>query len=69
MQISDAKLTEFQAIYSEEFGIEIDRKQALELATPLLRMMQLVYRPITKQQLSKYENENEQANTSQITRS
>lgn len=50
MKISEAQLTSFKALYKQHFGEELSQKDALEKALKLVRMMQLVYRPITEEQ-------------------
>lgn len=50
MKISEAQLTTFKALYKQHFGEELSQKEALEKALKLVRMMQLVYQPITKEQ-------------------
>ncbi|MCB9823470.1 hypothetical protein H6802_00710 [Candidatus Nomurabacteria bacterium] len=50
MKISEAQLTSFKALYKQHFGEELSREDALEKALKLVRMMQLVYKPMTKEQ-------------------
>lgn len=50
MKISEAQLTSFKALYKQHFGEELNQEDALEEALKLVRMMQLVYKPITKKQ-------------------
>lgn len=42
MQISDEDLEEFREIYREEFGKEIDRAEALEMATRLILLYEII---------------------------
>lgn len=44
--LSQQALNEFKEIYKSEFGEEIDDKTALDLATRLLNLMKVIYRPI-----------------------
>ena len=46
MQIGDESLTEFMALHREEFGKEISRQDALEMATRVVNLYLLVYRPL-----------------------
>ena len=46
MQISDESLTEFINLYHAEFGKEITRQDALEMATRLINLYQIIYRPL-----------------------
>lgn len=45
MRISDAALNEFIELYKEEFGEEIDRAEATELAHRVLAISRLMARP------------------------
>lgn len=51
--IEAADIAKFQAAYLRNFGIEIDDNQARRKLSMLVRQMQAIYQPITKQQ---YEN-------------
>lgn len=44
MQISDEALSEFMAIYRDEFGEEISHKEAGEMALRVLRLYELLAR-------------------------
>lgn len=46
MQISKEQLDEFKEIYKKTFGKEISDAAALESATKLLTLMEVIYRPI-----------------------
>ena len=56
--ISDTALREFIALWREEFGEEISDEQAMEIAPKLLNLFNHIYRPIKKEWLEKYKNEN-----------
>lgn len=51
--ISKERLEEFKRIYKKKFGKELSNQEALEKATKLLRMVELVYKPITKENYDK----------------
>lgn len=53
--ISKESLEEFKRIYRKQFGKEISDQDALEFATKLLRLMEIVYKPMTKEEFSKLE--------------
>ncbi len=53
MQISKKAIEEFKEIYREEFGKDISDQTALELGTNLLNIFSTVYRPISKNKLTK----------------
>jgi len=46
MQISDDALDEFMALYRVEFGKELSRQEALEMATRMINLYQIIYRPL-----------------------
>jgi hypothetical protein len=50
MRLSDEDISKFQALYRSEFGFDISREEACEKAHKLLRLMSLVYRPMTKEE-------------------
>lgn len=47
MRINTKDLRAFQTLYASQFGTKISEKEALEKATCLLRLMELIYVPIT----------------------
>ncbi len=59
MNITDKDITEFQALYKARFGKDIDRTEARDKLSKLVRQMEIVYQPITKEQSDKYSNKNE----------
>jgi hypothetical protein len=48
MVLSDEDIAKFQTLYRNQFGIEISREDAYEKGVKLLRLLSVVYRPITK---------------------
>ena len=51
--LSDKQITEFQNIYKNYFGEEISREEACEKGTKLLRLIELIYKPITESEHQK----------------
>jgi len=51
--ISKKSLEKFKETYKKRFNIELSDQDALEKATKCLRLVELVYKPIT---LEEYEN-------------
>ena len=47
MELLDKDITKFQALYKSEFGMDISREDAYEKGIKLLRLMSIVYRPMT----------------------
>lgn len=50
MRLSDEDITKFQTLYKSEFGMEINREDAYEKGVKLLRLMSIVYKPMTKEE-------------------
>lgn len=48
MLLLDADIRKFQELYKARFGMDISKEEALAKGTQLLRLMELVYKPITK---------------------
>lgn len=48
MLLLDADIRKFQELYKARFGIDISKEEALAKGTQLLRLMELVYKPMTK---------------------
>jgi hypothetical protein len=46
MQIRDVDLDEFMMLYRTEFGKDISQKDALEMATRLINLHLIIYRPL-----------------------
>lgn len=50
MVLSDEDIVKFQALYKSEFGMEISREDAYEKGVKLLRLMSIVYKPMTQKE-------------------
>lgn len=48
--LSDEQITKFQYLYKKRFNQEIDREQAYEQGAKLIRLVELIYRPMTKKE-------------------
>lgn len=57
--LTDNQVSKFQTIYKNRFGKEISRADALEKGTRLVRLMQIVYQPITEQELLEFQKRRE----------
>lgn len=53
MVLSDEDIRKFQDLYKERFGKEISKENAYEQGVKLLRLMSVVYRPMTE---AEYQN-------------
>ena len=56
MVLSDEDLTKFQALYKNEFGIEISKEKAYEQGMKLLNLVSIVYQPTTEEEYELIEN-------------
>ena len=61
--LSDKKITVFQALYKKHFNEELSKEEAYEKAAKLLRMVQLVYRPITEKEYQEWESRRNKSNS------
>jgi aldehyde:ferredoxin oxidoreductase len=50
MLLLDADIRKFQELYKARFGMDISKEEALAKGTQLLRLMELVYKPMTKEE-------------------
>jgi len=48
--LTDDQIKKFQALYKKRFGKEISKEAALEQGVKLVRLMEIVYRPMTKEE-------------------
>ena len=48
MQLLDKHIVEFQTLYQKHFGKEISREVAYEQGAKLLRLVELIYQPMTE---------------------
>lgn len=58
--ISEKALKEFKAIHKKKFDIELSDQDALESATKLLRLVEIVYKPMTKEEYERVQKRREE---------
>ena len=46
--LSEKQITKFQTLYKNRFGVAISREQAYEKGIKLIRLVKLIYKPITE---------------------
>jgi RecA-family ATPase len=51
MQIPEEKIEELQRIYKKNYNIELSKEEAVERGREILEFMDLIYEPLTKQDL------------------
>jgi hypothetical protein len=49
--LTDEQVTKFQSLYKKRFGKEISREDAYEQGIKLIRIVKLIYRPMTQEEL------------------
>lgn len=59
MVLSDEDIVKFQALYKSEFGMEISREDAYEKGVKLLRLMSIVYKPMTEKEYAQIQKHRE----------
>lgn len=52
--LTDKQIQKFQRIYHKHFGKEISKEDVLDRGIKLIRLIQHIHRPITKQETQKY---------------
>ena len=58
--ISEKALKEFKTIYKKRFNIDLSDKDALESATKLLRLVEIIYKPMTKEEYERVQKRREE---------
>lgn len=48
--LSDKQITKYQTLYKNRFGKEIGRKEAYEQGAKLIRLVELIYKPMTEEE-------------------
>ena len=48
--LSDEQIKKFQALYKNRFGKEISREEAFEQGAKLVRLVELIYKPMTEKE-------------------
>lgn len=46
--LSDEQIKQFQMLYKKHFGKEISREEAYEQGAKLIRLVELIYKPISE---------------------
>ena len=48
--LSDQQVEKFRKLYKNRFGKEISREEAYEKGAKLVRLMEIIYKPMTEQE-------------------
>ena len=54
MALSDENIIEFQKLYREHFGKDISKEDAQKQGIKLLKLVSIVYRPMTSEDFEKF---------------
>lgn len=57
MELTISDIEKFKKLYKEKFDIDLDDHEARHQLSLLVRQMEIVYQPISKQQLDDFEAE------------
>lgn len=60
MQIPEEKIEELQRIYEKNYDIELSKEEAIERGREILEFMDLIYEPLTKQDLKDVQERREE---------
>jgi hypothetical protein len=59
MALSDKQVKDFQEIYKKRFGKEISVQEAYEKGIMLVRLLAVIYKPMTEEEYATYSKEDE----------
>ena len=54
MELTDEQIEKFQELYKTRFGIDISYEDAKDRGLKLIRLVKVVYNPITKEEYKKH---------------
>lgn len=61
--LSDEQITKFQMLYKKHFGKEISKEEALEKGIKLIRLVELIYKPMTIEEHEMVQKRRKETNT------
>lgn len=56
MQLTKKQIRKYRELYNERFGVELSNKEVLEKTQSLVRMVELIYKPMTKKEFGQLQN-------------
>jgi len=59
--LSDEQIKKYQTLYKNRFGKEIGREEAYEQGAKLIRLVELIYKPMTEAEYQKLQERRRQA--------
>jgi len=58
--LSDKQITKYQTLYKNRFGKDISRKEAFDMGVKLIRLVRLIYKPMTENEYQKLQERRRQ---------
>lgn len=58
--LSDEQIRKFQTLYRNRFGKEISREEAYEQGAKLIRLVELIYKPMTENEYKQLQKRREE---------
>jgi len=63
--LSDEQIKQFQMLYKKQFGKEISREEAYEKGAKLVRLVELIYKPMTENEYKQLQKRRKDTNGSE----
>jgi hypothetical protein len=64
--LTEDQIKTYQALYKNRFGKEIGREEAIEKGTKLLRLVELIYVPITEEEYKRLQKRRQETGNLKI---
>jgi urease accessory protein UreF len=64
--LSDEQITKYQTLYKNRFGKEISREEAYEQGAKLIRLIELIYKPMTENEYKQLQKRREETKNLKI---
>jgi len=64
--LSDEQIKKFQILYKKHFGKEISREEAYEQGAKLIRLVELIYKPMTEDEYKQLQKRRKDTNGSEF---
>lgn len=64
--LSDEQIAKFQTLYLNHFGKEISREEAYEKGAKLIRLIELIYKPMTEEEYQQLEERRQETSDLKI---
>ena len=61
--LSDEQIKKFQILYKKHFGKEISREEAYEKGANLIRLVELIYKPMTEDEYKQVQKRQKETET------